>query len=285
MAASLMPAARPMQLTSGFNPFQRSEFNTAMKTAFFKISALVLLGATLTACGDGSSYNPTSTPTPTPTPTPAPTLADLQGFWNTTLNETIGVGAVILPDGQAWLDYGSSNGINALAQVSLSINGNTYTGTGKYYNPLTGAVQDYSVSGTIKAAEVGATLVNSITVGTDTPITATWTYVNTYATAATQSSIQGHWTGALNLHRLSWDIDVAGGLTGTSTTGCSYSGTIKPDANPVAVFDVAIAESCAGISKTLAGIATVNEARNGMFVAYTTGTCAQAQGGILNLDK
>lgn len=78
---------------------------------------------------------------------------------------------------------------------------------------------------------------------------------------------------------MNWDIDSAGKLAGTSTTGCTYSGTITPNASPVAVLDVTIVENCAGTSRTLRGIATLNAAQTGLSAAYTTAT------GVLVLQK
>ena len=95
--------------------------------------------------------------------------------------------------------------------------------------------------------------------------------------------MQGRWSGALGANSLLWDVDGAGKLAGTSTTGCTYSGSITPNANPVAVLDVAVTENCVGATKNLSGIATLNAAKTGLSLAYTTPD--RAQGGVLVLSK
>jgi hypothetical protein len=94
--------------------------------------------------------------------------------------------------------------------------------------------------------------------------------------------VQGRWSGLQGAVSVIWDIDSAGKLTGTSTTGCTYTGTITPNASPVAVLDVTIAENCAGTSRAFSGIATLNAAKV-LNVAYTT--AAGAQGGVVVLQK
>jgi hypothetical protein len=256
------------------------------KTTIFAIPALVMACAALSACSGGSGGGATDVgvgnPT-TPVATPAAVkLADAQGFWSATLSATSSASAVILPNGQAWVVYQTGSTITALAQATLSLNGTTYTSSGKYYSLPAGAVQDYSFSGNLIAGSPG-TLANSVTVGSGTPTAVIWTYSKTYETPAVQGSVQGRWSGQQGADSLLWDIDAAGKLAGTSTTGCTYSGSITPNANPVAVLDVALTENCAGASKTLSGIATLNAAKTGMSLAYTTG--AGAQGGVVVLGK
>lgn len=259
------------------------------KTTIFAISGLVMACAALTACGGGGGGatdvgvgNPTTPVAPTPDTPAAVKLADAQGFWSATLSATSSASAVILPNGQAWVVYQTGSTITALAQATLSLNGTTYTSSGKYYSLPAGAVQDYSFSGNLIAGSPG-TLANSVTVGSGTPTAVIWTYSKTYETPAVQGSVQGRWSGQQGADSLLWDIDAAGKLAGTSTTGCTYSGSITPNANPVAVLDVALTENCAGASKTLSGIATLNAAKTGMSLAYTTG--AGTQGGAVVLGK
>jgi hypothetical protein len=196
---------------------------------------------------------------------------------------------VILPNGQAWVIYQTGSTVSALAQGSLSVSGSTFTGVGKHYILPGGAVQDFSLSailGTSTSFTTAAntpTLVNTTTVGTAVSSTLTWVYSKAYEAAATQASVQGRWSGVQGAVSLIWDIDSTGKLAGTSTTGCTYSGTITPNANPVAVLDVTMTENCAGTSKTLSGIATLNAAKTGLSVAYTA--AAGAQGGVVVLKK
>jgi hypothetical protein len=165
------------------------------------------------------------------------------------------------------------------------VSGTTFTGVGKHYTLPAGAVQDFSLSAILGSATTTATptLINTTTVGTASSSTLTWTYNKTYETPATQASVQGRWSGLQGAVSVIWDIDSAGKLAGTSTTGCTYSGTIIPNTSPVAVLDVTMTENCAGTLKALTGIATLSPAKTGLSVAYTT--AAGAQGGVAVLQN
>lgn len=260
-------------------------------TTLLKTSVLLVVSAALTACGGtgaggGTDVATPATPASPTTPSAAvPTLANAQGFWSATLSGTSSASAVILPNGQAWVVYQTGSTVSALAQATLSLNGSSYNSSGKYYRlPYLpgGAVQDYSFSASLTAGNTGS-LASSITVGAGAPTAVTWTYNKAYETPASQSSVQGRWSGIQGADSLLWDLDAAGKLAGTSTTGCTYSGTITPNANPVAVLDVAIFESCAGTSQNLAGMATLNADKTRMSLAYTT--AAGAQGGVVSLGR
>ncbi len=72
------------------------------------------------------------------------------------------------------------------------------------------------------------------------------------------------------------NIAPTGLLTGSSTTGCNYTGSILPRTSDPAVFDLAFTESClVGAAKELAGIATVNAAKTSIFFAVTTADNSQ----------
>ncbi len=79
-------------------------------------------------------------------------------------------------------------------------------------------------------------------------------------------------------------MDGSGNLTtGSSSTGCSYSGKITPNASASAVLDVAVTETCAGVAQALTGVATLNAAKTAMSLAYTTAEAAA--GGVWMLSK
>ncbi len=247
-------------------------------TTLLKTTALALLGTTLVACGGGGD-----SPAPTGDPgTQAQALANAQGFWSATPSAGNSATAVILPNGQAWVVYQTGNTVTALGQAVLSVTGGSYSGIGKHYALPGGAVQTFTLGGTLPTANTGS-LANSVTLGAGTGSVINWTYSKSYESAATQASVQGSWRGAQGAASLSWDVDGAGKLAGTSSTGCSYSGTLTPNANPVAVFDLTVTESCAGAIKTLSGIATLNAAKTGLSLAYTT--AAGAQGGVVVLVR
>jgi hypothetical protein len=241
----------------------------------FKSAALLAVCSALVACGGGGSGGDSVTAVAPGVPATTQPFANAQGFWSATLSDGSSASAIILPNGQAWVVYQTGTSVTALAQATLSLNGSTYSSIGKYYSLPAGAVQSYNFSGNLTAGG-SATLANSVTVGSGTPAAVTWSYNKAYETPVSQSSVQGRWSGKQGADSLLWDVDAAGKLAGTSTTGCTYSGSIKPNVNPVAVLDVSMIETCAGTTQTLAGIATLNVAKTGMSIAYTTGAGALA---------
>ena len=142
-----------------------NKLNKMNTTTLLKTATLVVMCSTLMACGGGSSG--VAAPDTPSTPVAAK-LADAQGFWSATLSTSSSASAVILPNGQAWVVYQTGSTVTALAQASLSLNGNTYVSVGKYYSLPAGAVQDYNFSGSLPAAN-SSTLANSVTVGAGTP--------------------------------------------------------------------------------------------------------------------
>lgn len=155
-----------------------------------KAATLALSTAALVACGGGGGTDPT--------PTPALTAANAQGFWSAPSSATTSVGAVILPNGQAWVIYQTGSTVTALVQGALSVGGTTFTGVGKHYTLPGGAVQDFNLSATPGGATTitaTPTLINTTTVGTASSSTLTWNYNKSYESPATQASVQGRWSG------------------------------------------------------------------------------------------
>lgn len=225
-----------------------------------------MLCAALVGCGGGGSSD-----------TPAPTLSNVQGFWS-----TAGASAVILPNGQAWVVYDSAGSVTALAQAGVVQNGSGFVSVGKYFALPGGAAQTYGLSGNLPAAR-GNDLSTSSRIGSGDVVVATWVYNKAYDTPVAQTSVQGHWSGKLGADILSWDFDAAGKLTGTSTTGCSYSGTLTVNPTASAVLDAAMTENCAGNILSLSGIATLGADKAHISLAYTT--AGAAQGGVVLLAK
>lgn len=256
------------------------------KRTLQKAATIAMFSVALSACGGGSSSVPApvtpTPPTPKPPVTPKPALSDIQGFWNSTLSSTSSASAVILPNGQAWVVYETAGAVTALAQASLSLNDTTYSSSGKYYSLPGGGVQDYNMSGTLPAAAAGS-LSNSVRIGSGTATAMTWTYNKAYETALSQNSVQGRWSGKLGANSLLWDFDAAGTLAGTSTTGCTYSGTLIPNASAKAVLDAAITETCAGTAQSLSGIARLSTDKASMSLVYIT--AGGVQGGAVLLVK
>lgn len=254
------------------------------KFSTIKAATLALSTAALVACGGGGGGEVAEGDSDLPS---ALTLASAQGFWGVTPSDTTSVSAVILPNGQFWVIYQNVNAVSAFANGNLSLKGKTYTGVGKHYSLPGGIVNTFNISANLEEdnsfIKSSTIFNNTTTIGTTLPFTQSWAYNKTYENAVSQASVQGRWSGEQGAVSLVWDIDSAGKIAGTSTTGCTYIGTINPNANRVAVLDAIITESCAGSLKTLNGIALLNTTRTGLSVAYTSQ--AGSQGGVVFLQK
>jgi hypothetical protein len=79
-------------------------------------------------------------------------------------------------------------------------------------------------------------------------------YQTRYDTAAALADFAGTWTGTLGAVSLSWPIS-SGAITGTSSTGCTYSGSVSLRSEAKAVVDASVTETCSGVVKQLSGVA------------------------------
>ncbi len=73
-----------------------------------------------------------------------------------------------------------------------------------------------------------------------------------------------------------WTVDANGVLSGTSTLGCSYNGSVAPHGS-VAVFDVTLTETCTGSTTQLSGIAKLNTAKTFLTFGLTTADGGMAE--------
>lgn len=209
-------------------------------------------------------------------------MSNLQGFWNATLSSSSSASAVILPDGQLWILYEVAGVVSGLARAALSADGTTYSGSGKNYSFTGAATQDFSLSGSLPAS-APTSLSNSVRLGSATPLAMTWSYNNSYKTPLSLASIQGRWSAMVGVNNLLLDVDAGGKLVGTSSAGCTYGGTLLVNPGAPALLDAAVTETCAGATKTLAGIALLSADQHRLSLAYTT--AAGAQGGVLLFSK
>ncbi|NHZ42515.1 hypothetical protein F1609_20390 [Massilia sp. CCM 8693] len=206
-------------------------------------------------------------------------MAQAQGFWSASAGDGSVVSATILPDGQAWVVYERDGAVSAVAQASLVRSGTAYSGSGQYF-PLSGAsAQAFTLSGSLPGSAADGLPV-SIRIGTAAPGPLAWTYNKAYDTPTVQASLAGRWIGKLGANVLSWDVDGAGRLSGTSTTGCLYGGSLTVHPGAAAVLDAAITETCAGVVQTLTGVARLGAGQAGLSLVYL-GAPAQRAGAVL----
>lgn len=232
----------------------------------------------LAACGGGGGGGGGSTPTPPVVTTPPITLAQLQGFWNgpatgASFGGATTVRSVVLSDGAAWLFlHDAQDNLVGLSTAKLAVSGQTFSATGARY-PVSGArAETVTVSG---GAPSGTTFAVSVRGSAGTSSLAL-TADTRYNTAVTRADATGNWrfTKAGGTIVANWAVDANGVLSGTSTLGCSYNGSVAPHGT-VAVFDVTLTETCTGSVTQLSGIAKLNTAKTFLTFGLTT-----ADGGL-----
>lgn len=236
-----------------------------MKKNLLQRVTTVLVSATIIACiaacgGGGGTASPTPPP-PAPVPPPTPSIA---GFWGETITNST---AIVLANGDAWVVPGD---LASFSRIQLTTSGTSFSGTGT----------TYTLGGSTAATNPSGTFVEktSITGLVSNPLS----YNSAYETAAPLSDAVGSWQGSYNNGAKTVTLTVAattGAISGTSSTGCSYAGTLQPRTADPSVYDVAYAETC-GVSPSqttvsLSGIGRVNTAKTALMIAVTTADKAQ----------
>jgi hypothetical protein len=225
----------------------------------------------LTGCGGGGGGGdvPVPVPVPTPTPTPTPTpAASVKGFWGGTQG-TVATSAIILANGDSWFVFQESGVATRFARLQTTPNSTSFSSSGVQYLLQNGTTEAASATGTFveKASLTGALTAasGSSTLGL--------LYNSQYDIPASLNDAVGSWKGGYGNSgsTLTMTVTSAGVLSGTSSTGCSYSGTLQPRSADPAVFDLGFTKIClVGAAKTLGGVATVNAAKTSLFFAVTT---------------
>ncbi|MCK7491493.1 MAG: hypothetical protein MZW92_07155 [Comamonadaceae bacterium] len=105
------------------------------------------------------------------------------------------------------------------------------------------------------------------------------TYSNTYDVPASQAHVVGDWgfTKEGGEIVVNWSVAADGALTGNSTLGCTYDGSVRPRNATTAIFAVAVTETCTGGTKQLAGVGRLNADRTFLTFGLTTTGGAEAE--------
>lgn len=215
--------------------------------------------------------------------------ATMQGFWGGSMTPApdgaTRASTVVMPNGTAWVVYESATAPTAVANLALtgtaaSTTDVSVTGSGSYYRLSDGAKSAVSASGTAGTSTFNGTA----TVTGSAASSFAWTRAAGFTTAALASDVVGRWLGTVGGRtvQITWNINAAGAVSGTSTTGCTYSGNVTPVAG-TAVYNVAVSEDCQGTAQALAGIATLAAAKTSLRVVFTAN--AGAQGGLISFAK
>jgi len=222
-----------------------------------KIVAAATLALALAACGGGGGASSSSSssasapaPAPTPTPTPVVSIATAQGIWQSAAGAAASVSAVVLPDGQLWSIVADAGAVRMI-KASLAVQGAGFGGSGTSYT-LGGAAAGATLSG----SALEKTSLNGSIVSAGQTDALALAYQSRYDSAAVLADVAGTWQATLGPGVVNWSVDATGALTGTRTTGCTYTGQLSLRAERKAVLDAAVTEHCAGApALALAGVA------------------------------
>jgi hypothetical protein len=229
-------------------------------------AAVILLCLTQTfGCGSDGENNTTII-------TPSSNSASMKGVW-VGRQGAVTTSAVVLADGDSWMVFQESGVTSRFAHIKMTSNGNSFGGSGKLYSLATGTSDIISAGGAFVEKQSLSAIIkaeNNIN-----PIDTTkfeLAYDTQYETTANINDLNGSWKGTSDNKSASRTMTItAGAVTGTSTTGCTYTGTVKNRITDKALFDLGLTETCQGTSNTFTGIATVNAAKSGVsFTASTT---------------
>ncbi len=235
------------------------------KTLFIRTPVLAALATTLaltlSACGGGGSD--TTPVSPTPTPTPTSTL--LQGRWLSS-GLTPAYTAIMVPAttgantpavDTVWaLAQDASTLIklkaNCPAQSAGAVTGNVYTlGTTSVTAVTSGS---YTLQASASNAAVQQMSLQPL-LGT----TVLFERTDTMATPLRAEQANGRWAATLDTVAVNWTVQ-GSSLSGTSTSGCTYSGQ-STVVTTQSLYKVQFTETCAGTAaatQTFSGVATLS---------------------------
>ena len=228
--------------------------------SFKKLSSTMLfiaLSSVLTACGGGSDNSATNIDT-----------TQLKGRWVTASGVTPAVTAVVVSDASdtanAWL---LAQDASRLVKLVVRSDGST---TGKSYMLSQSNATGQTVTGQVTTALTSTPKSISLT-GVNAEVIAL-SQSDALATPAIQADAAGAWSATLggNAQTIQWSVAAAGALSGSSTSGCSFAGSISAIPS-TAAYSVQFNESCPDGAKTaFGGIATLNASKSGLTVVLTS---------------
>jgi hypothetical protein len=194
-------------------------------------------------------------------------VSALTGRWTVA---TPGYTAIAVPgNGTAdfWMvaqDGGSMMRLNAASSLAV---------TGHNYDFTTGAAT--AVSGTFESAG------SSLTLRGVSAASLAATKVSDLAGSVATGDLAGAWTSAGDVN-VTWTLATSGAITGTSSIGCAYGGTMTPNAS-AAVYNVTVTETCSDGVKEFKGVGTLSADKSQMTVAGAT--TDNARGMVLFFGK
>lgn len=257
------------------------------------------LAATLmSACGGGGSGGITPSTNPsqtdqaggtgsggnTATGTPSPTLspAQLQGRWQTASAVTPARTAIVLPGAasstELWL---LASDLSSLSRLQVSTSGtDVISASGQTYSWTATATNTNTTTATTSNASNASNPGQSATYSGTANLSNNTLSLNAGALLLTRSDVftaptnladvQGDWRASVGskVVTVSLNLTTGGTLSGTSSTGCTYSGTLAARSDASA-YNASVTETCSGTSVSFGGIATYRAAQASAAAALT----------------
>ena len=223
----------------------------------------------LAACSSGGSDNSSA-------PTPPSAATSAEGLWNGTTSTNRTIGGLVLDDGSYWFLYtviGNPNVVAGLVQG---------TGTSNFGSFTSSDTRDFNLEGLgILNATIAATYVQKSSLnGTITYQNAgtgnfTSTYSANYELTPNMNLVAGVYSGPIaDNQTITVTLDAAGTLSGSSTDGCTFTGSFSPRPKGN-VFNASVTfggGACSNGTDTVTGVAFYDAATQRLFSAGLNGT-------------
>jgi len=210
----------------------------------------VFLVTCLSACGSEGD-------TPLP-PSPTLSTASAEGLWNGTTDTGRTIAGLVLDDGVYWVLYsavGNPSTVAGLIQGDSSSKDGVFSSTNAKDVSLETGILDATINGNYTANQ---SLDGTIAYQAGGQSTFTTTYDSDYDLPPDVNAVAGIYTGSVAVNEtVNVTVTSAGGISGISSTGCTFTGSFSPRTQGNA-FDVTMTfggqDACFNGSDTVRGV-------------------------------
>jgi hypothetical protein len=241
----------------------------------------ILLLISLVGCGGGNNTSSNNGSRSTP--------GQAQGVYSGTDSQSNSFESIILPNDMYWEIFGTVSG--NVFNVSGMLTGQGASNNGKYSATLTDFHHTGSSdTGSVSASYVMGSSINGTVTESGSPtVTFSGTFMPSssfnYNTQANLANITGAWSGTLlDASSAALTINANGSFSGSNSSGCSFSGTLTPDASGKNFFDVSLtlgASPCVPANQTSSGIAVDYLLSDGVTTQFVAGVASGTSYGTL----
>ena len=237
-------------------------------TACGNLASCFNSGFVAPACGGGYSESDDSS-------LPQPTVTSAEGFWTGATPTQRTVSGLVLDDGSYWVFYTARDNPNILAGL-VQGTGTSHLGAFGSSNTM-----DFNLEGAgIHAATMRGSYVQkrnfhvTITYVNGDTESFTSTYNAAYESASNMNLVAGNYSGLrADNQAITMTVDSTGTLSGHSTDGCTFAGTISPHRKGN-VFHHSVTFGggvCRNGTETVTGVAFYDAATHRLYSAAVNG--------------